>query len=347
MEPAATPTSDIVVELTDAWKTYYQRQRPESLRETFRGLLRPTTRPVEALRGVSLRIRRGEMVAYAGPNGAGKSTTIKLLSGLMVPDRGTVRALGLDPARRRVEYVGRIAVVFGQRTELWWDHSIGASFRWKKATWGIPDDVYRTMCGRLSEQFELGPIWKSLARELSLGQRMRADLALALLHDPELILLDEPTLGLDVLTRDRVLEWIKHVNVQDRKTIVITSHAMSDLERLDARVVMVHNGRIGFDGGFADLRATVADRRILTVRTDAATAPVLRGTELSTSANGRHEYVFDASRVSIVDLLEELSRMCRVSDIQTSEADIDEVVSEVYQRMNSSLSAEDTSAGVR
>jgi ABC-2 type transport system ATP-binding protein len=328
-----TPTSDTVVELTDVWKTYWQRQRPESLGETFRGLLRPKFKEVQALRGINLTVRRGEMVAYAGPNGAGKSTTIKLLCGLMAPDRGTVRALGIDPVKRRVAYVGRIAVVFGQRTELWWDHSVAASFRWKKATWDIPDDMYRKNCAELSEQFELGPIWRTLTRELSLGQRMRADLALALLHDPELILLDEPTLGLDVVVRDRMLEWIRHLNETDGRTIVITSHSMTDLEKLDARVVMVHDGEIRFDGTFGALRSSVADRRVLTISTDSPVAPVLVGAEVTKSAEGHHTYVFEASKTSVIDLLDQLSRQCRVTDIQTSTASIDDVVGEIYRSM--------------
>ncbi len=331
---AGTPNSDIVVELKDASKTYYQHQRPESFGETLRRFFHPTVKAVRALRGVNLQIRRGEIVAYAGPNGSGKSTTIKLLSGLMIPDRGSVRALGMDPAKNRVEYVRRIAVVFGQRTELWWDHSIGASFRWKKATWGIDDDRYRTMCGKLREQFDLVPIWKSLARELSLGQRMRADFALALLHDPELILLDEPALGLDVIARDRMLSWIRHLNTSDGKTVVITSHSMADLEKLGVRVVLIHDGLIRFDGQFTELRATVADRRVLTVETNITSAPALRGAEVSSSVNGRHVYLFDANRVSVVDLLKELSERCRISDIKTTPASIDDVVSEVYRRMN-------------
>jgi ABC-2 type transport system ATP-binding protein len=333
---ADTPTSDIAVELRGAWKTYYQRQRPDSVGETFRSILRPKTKKIEALRGVDLLIRRGEIVAYAGPNGAGKSTTIKLMSGLMVPDRGSVIALGMQPAKDRVKYVGRIAVVFGQRTELWWDHSVGASFRWKKATWGIPDDVYEIHRDQLIEQFDLDPIWKTLARELSLGQRMRADLALALLHDPELVLLDEPTLGLDVIARDRMLDWIKHLNTDEGKTILITSHSMSDLERLDARVVMLNNGAIRFDGSFASLRKSVADRRILSVTTDVEVAPILSGAALSKSDGRRHDYAFDASTVSVVALLDELSTACNVTDIQTSTSTIDDVVSEVYRRMSGS-----------
>jgi ABC-2 type transport system ATP-binding protein len=342
-----TPTSDTVVELVDVWKTYYQRQRPESLKETFRELIRPTVKTIEALKGVDLRVDRGEMVAYAGANGAGKSTTIKLLSGLMVPDKGRVRVFGMDPAADRVAYVRNISVVFGQRTELWWDHSIAASFLWKKATWDIPDETYERLRGKLVEQFDLEPIWKSLARELSLGQRMRADLALALLHDPELILLDEPTLGLDVIAREKMLDWIKHINAEYKKTILITSHTMTDLEKLDARVVMVHNGRIRFDGDFGELRATVADKRILTVSTDTAAAPALEGAEHVRSDGRRHEYAFDAARVPVVRLLDELSANCRIEDIQTSSAPIDEVVSTVYRGMNDGSVLAGDEAGAR
>ena len=198
-------TSDTVVELSGAWKIYRQRVRSARLGDILGNLLRPEVRIVEALRGIDLTVRRGEVVAYAGPNGAGKSTTIKLLSGLLAPDRGRVRALGMDPVRDRVRYVGRIGVVFGQRTELWWDHPVAASFEWKRVVWDIPRPRYERMLGLVRELLGLDDIFRTLVRELSLGQRMRADLGLVLLHEPEILLLDEPTLGLDVLARRRIL----------------------------------------------------------------------------------------------------------------------------------------------
>ncbi|WP_375386080.1 ATP-binding cassette domain-containing protein [uncultured Microbacterium sp.] len=319
--------------MRDVHKSFRQRQRPQDVASSLRSLFRPEFRTIQALRGVNLDIQRGEVVAYAGPNGAGKSTTIRLIAGLSVPDSGSVRALGVDPARKRINYMRRIAVVFGQRTELWWDHSVGASFEWKRATWGIEDAAYRTMVGRLKDQFDLEPMWRTLARELSLGQRMRADLALALLHDPELILLDEPTLGLDVVVRDRMLEWIRHLNRDAGKTVFITSHSMQDLERLDARVVIVHQGSLRFDGSFDQLRTTVTDRRRLVVRSSYEQAPNLEGARLIESINGVHTYDFVAAETSAVSLLSQLTEQEHIHDISTSPASIDEVIGDVYRNL--------------
>src|SRR5713226_2970184 len=169
----ATSTTDIVVDLSEVWKVYRQRVRSARVSDVLRNLLHPEVRVVEALRGVDLTVRRGEVVAYAGPNGAGKSTTIKLLSGLLAPERGTVRALGMDPVRDRVGYVGRIGVVFGQRTELWWDHPVAATFEWKRVVWDIPRERYDRMTALVKDLLGLHEFFHSLARELSLGQKMR------------------------------------------------------------------------------------------------------------------------------------------------------------------------------
>src|ERR671933_2749936 len=187
----ATSRTGSVVELVGVRKIYRQRQRSERLADVLTNLFRPAVRDVEALRGIDLRIGRGEVVAYAGPNGAGKSTTVKLLSGLLAPDGGTVRALGLDPVRDRVRYVGRIGVVFGQRTELWWDHPVAATFEWKRVVWDVPRPTYERMLGLVRELLGLDDLMRTMVRELSLGQRMRADLGLALVHEPEILLLDE------------------------------------------------------------------------------------------------------------------------------------------------------------
>src|SRR6266536_2247977 len=176
LDPLATSPTDTVVELSGVWKIYRVQQRSARLSDLARDLLRPRIRSVEALRGIDLTVQRGEVVAYAGPNGAGKSTTIKLLSGLLAPDGGRVRALGMDPVRERVRYVGRIGVVFGQRTELWWDHPIAASFEWKRVVWDIPRPRYERMRDMVKELLGMGEFFNSLTRELSLGQKMRAEL---------------------------------------------------------------------------------------------------------------------------------------------------------------------------
>ena len=324
--------SDTVVELAHVGKTYRQRQRSAHLREVLGALLRPRVRVVEALRDVSLRVDRGEIVAYAGPNGAGKSTTVKLLSGLLAPDAGTVRVLGLDPVRDRARYVSRIGVVFGQRTELWWDHPVAASFEWKRVVWNIPRERYERTLGYVREVLRLDEFFNSLARELSLGQKMRADLGMALLHEPEILFLDEPTLGLDVLAKRDMLAFVRHLNRERRVTVMVTSHDMADLEQLAGRVVMIHQGAIAFDGDFARLRREFADRRRLLLETSGGPAPALSGAELTSSADGRHEYVFDAAQVGLPALLAQAAAQTVIVDVETHRAPIDDVIADIYQR---------------
>jgi ABC-2 type transport system ATP-binding protein len=338
-DPAPAGDEGVVVRLRGVGKVYTQRQRGTSAGEIWRGLWRPQHRRVEALRGIDLTVRRGEIVAYAGPNGAGKSTTVKLLSGLLAPDAGTVRVLGLDPVRDRVRYVGRIGVVFGQRTELWWDQPVAASFEWKRVVWDVPRPVYERTLGFVTEVLDLGDLLHTLPRELSLGQKMRADLAMALLHDPELLFLDEPTLGLDVLAKRHILDFIKSLNRERRLTVVVTSHDMSDLEALAGRIVMIHRGQIAFDGPFDALRRTYADRRRLLLHTAGAAAPALNGAELVASAAGRHEYVFDASRVNVAALLAQLSAAVDVLDVETHRLPIDDVVAGIYERWQQEAAA--------
>ncbi len=324
--------SDIAVELIGVHKRYRQRQRADSLRGLIGQLRKPEFRIVEALRGIDLSVRRGEIVAYAGPNGAGKSTTIKLLSSLLAPDEGRVRCLGADPVRDRRQYVGRIGAVFGQRTELWWDHPIRASFEWKRVVWDIAPQRYTRALDELTELLDLAELMSTTARELSLGQRMRADLALSLLHEPELVLLDEPTLGLDVLARRRILAFLARVNRDHGTTVIVTSHDMAELEQLAGRIVMIHRGEIAFDGDWSSLRRDVNRHRVLTLETDGARAPAIEGAQHRQSAGNRHEYVFDAGAIGLAVLLDRAACQCEIIDVETHRPPIDEVVADLYER---------------
>jgi ABC-2 type transport system ATP-binding protein len=328
----ASSHPEVVVELSSVWKRYRQRQRSEKLSDLLRNLVRPRVRIVEALRGVSLRVHRGEIVAYAGPNGAGKSTTIKLLSSLLSPDDGVVRVLGMDPVRDRARYVGRIGVVFGQRTELWWDQPIAASYEWKRVVWDIPRPRYERMLGFVKDLLGLDEFFQTMARELSLGQKMRADLGMALLHEPEILFLDEPTLGLDVLAKRNILRAIKDLNRERQTTVIVTSHDMVDLEQLAGRIVMIHRGSIAFDGPFDRLRREFAERRRLFLETDSDNAPMLQGAEHVGSQGARHEYVFDARAVRIAELLAQASAQANLLDVETHRESIDDLVADIYER---------------
>ncbi|MSR83032.1 MAG: ATP-binding cassette domain-containing protein [Candidatus Latescibacteria bacterium] len=322
--PPATSASDIAVDARGLCKTFRQRQRSEKLSEVFANLWHPRVRLVEALRDVDLQVRRGEIVAYAGPNGAGKSTTVKILSGILAPDAGQVRVLGLNPIADRIRYVGRIGVVFGQRTELWWDQPVAASFEWKRVVWEIPRPRYERMLGQVRELLGLDEFFHSLTRELSLGQRMRADLGLALLREPEILFLDEPTIGVDVLAKRHILEFIIALNRDRQVTVMLTSHDMDELQQLA--------GRIAFDGDFDQLRRRFADRRRLRLQTRGGEAPQLQGADLLGSEGGWHEYRFDAGQTEIVALLEQARTHAPILDVATHRAPIDEVIADLYQQ---------------
>jgi ABC-2 type transport system ATP-binding protein len=327
---SATSTSGIAVELRGISKSFRQKQRSEKLRDAFSNLLRPQVRLVQALRQVDLTIRRGEIVAYAGPNGAGKSTTVKLLSGILAPDSGRMRVLDLDPIADRRRYVGRIGVVFGQRTELWWDHPVAASFEWKRVVWNVDRVRYQRMLGTVKELLGLDEFFQSLTRELSLGQRMRADLGLALIHEPEILFLDEPTIGIDVLAKRNILDFIKDLNRERQVTVMLTSHDMDELEQLAGRIVLIDRGRIAFDGAFDALRRQFSDRRRLLLQTRESVPPSLRDAELIHSESGCHEYLFDASRTEIATLLEQATATSRVVDVETHRLSFDEVIADIY-----------------
>lgn len=246
-----------VVEMENVVK-YYDQKRPV-------GLFRRETHRVYALNGVSFSLEKGDLCAYAGPNGAGKSTTFKLLSGMLSPQEGKVSAFGANPAEHRIAMMQKTGVLFGNRSELWWDHPVRTSFLWKKQVWGIDDRAYAENLGFLKELLDLDEIWTVFARELSLGQRMRANLALTFLHDPQLVLLDEPTLGLDVLAKRQMIGFIKRINEEKKATILVTSHDMDDLMEMTRRVILIQRGKLAFDGDLQALLLRTGDRRTLRI----------------------------------------------------------------------------------
>jgi ABC-2 type transport system ATP-binding protein len=243
-----------------------------------------------------------------------------------------VRVLGMDPVRQREPYMKRIGVVFGQRTELWMDHTVAASYEWKRVVWDIPTDRFDRMSAFVRELLGLDEFYNTLVRELSLGQRMRADLGMALLHEPEILFLDEPSLGLDVLAKRSMLGFIQDLNRERGVTVMVTSHDMGELEQLAGRIVMIHHGEVAFDGDFARLRREFTDRRVLRIETDRPAAPNLPGAVLTSSEGCRHEYGFDAAEVGIGDLLACAARQTSLIDVETHRAPIDDIIADIYVR---------------
>ncbi len=247
------------IEVRDLVKTYRIAEKGRGLSGSVRGLFRRTCREVRALDGISLSIGMGELVGYIGPNGAGKSTTVKVLSGILVPDSGSCRVNGRIPWENRREHVSRIGTVFGQKTQLWWDLPVEESFDLLKEIYRIPDENYRNTLGELTELFELGELSRTPVRQLSLGQRMRCDLAAALIHSPDTLFLDEPTIGLDAVAKLTLRELISRINREKGVTVILTTHDMDDVEALCRRVLLIGHGRILRDGTVADLRHAYED----------------------------------------------------------------------------------------
>ena len=300
------------------------------LKEKRKRIFRQEKITVTALDNVSFQIGRGEFVAYAGPNGAGKSTTMKLLSGMLQPTSGNLSVLGMSPEKDRISLMKKLGVLFGNRTELWWDHPVIQSFAWKKVVWDIPDEVYRRNLDMVTELLDMGEIRNTFARELSLGQRMRADLAMMLLHSPELILLDEPTLGLDVVAKRQMIEFLKRINREEGVTILVTSHDMDDLEEMARRILMISDGKLAFDGSFDGLRDITGNLTHFTVTTDGR-MPELEGCRLLGGKHGVFEFEVDLSGLSMKTLLGMLSRAEGILDVEIRKAPIEQVIAQLYQ----------------
>jgi len=323
--------TDSAVSCCGVTKIFSQWQRDNTGKGILKNLLKPEKLVVTALNNVSFDIKKGEFIAYAGPNGAGKSTTMKLLSGMLLPTSGEISVLSMSPQKQRRVLMKHVGVLFGNRTELWWDHPVIQSFEWKKVVWDIPNELYRRNLSMVTELLDIGSLLKTFARELSLGQRMRADLAMLLLHSPSLILLDEPTLGLDVVAKRQMIEFLKKINRESDVTIIVTSHDMGDLEEMAQRILMISNGKIAYDGSFDGLRDITGNLTRFTVTLDGETAPMLTGAKLISAENGIFEFEADVTRQPMRLLIKQLSDFEGVKDVEIRKAPIEQVIAGLYQ----------------
>ena len=267
-----TTSSDIAISAEHLTRAFRVPVREPGLRASMRSLIKRKTREVRAVEDVSFEIARGEVVGFLGPNGAGKTTTLKMLSGLMHPSSGTARVLGAEPARRDHDFLRRIALIMGQRQQLHWDIPAHDSFEMLRVVYGVDRAEYREQLDELIELLDLAPLIDKPVRQLSLGERMRCELAAALLHRPEMLFLDEPTLGLDVQAQRRVREFISRYAARTGATVLLTSHYMADIEALASRVLVIHHGRLQFDGELRELADRTSDRKLVTVRFEPGSA---------------------------------------------------------------------------
>lgn len=242
-----------MIEVSHLQKTFRVSRRNAGFSQAVKALFHREYEEIHALNDVSFSIKEGEMVGYIGPNGAGKSSTIKILSGILTPDSGDCRIDGRVPWKERAEHVKHIGVVFGQRSQLWWDVPVLDSFELLKEIYAIPDSLYRKNLSRLTELLDLSQLLRTPTRQLSLGQRMRCEIAASLLHSPKVLFLDEPTIGLDAVSKLAVRDFIHQLNREEKTTVILTTHDMQDIEALASRVILIGKGRILLDGTLEDI----------------------------------------------------------------------------------------------
>jgi ABC-2 type transport system ATP-binding protein len=298
----------------------------------FRNLFDRRYNLVHAVNEVSFKIYPGELMGYIGPNGAGKSTTIKMLTGLLVPTSGEVQVNGFIPWKDRKDYVKHIGAVFGQRTTLWWDLPVRDSLDLLKHIYEIPSDRFKQNLDSFREILELDAFMDTPVRSLSLGQRMRADLCAALLHDPKLIFLDEPTIGLDVVAKQRVREFIQFINAKRGTTILLTTHDTADIAKLCKRIMIIDHGKILYDGEFDELIKYYGGSRVLSVEfAEIYQEPTMDHAKIIQRDGMNVIYSFKREDISASKLIHQLSEKYRIRDLEVQDQAIEDVIRDIYE----------------
>src|SRR5512136_335729 len=321
-----------IINVTHVSKDFRVFKHHRGLMGAFRNLFTREYATLNAVRDVSFRIERGELVGYLGPNGAGKSTTIKMLTGILVPTSGEVRVDGRVPWQQRREHVRGIGVVFGQRTNLWWDLPVIESLDLLRHIYRVPQQrYYQNMC-RFQDMLGLAEFLHTPVRSLSLGQRMRADLAAALLHDPKIVFLDEPTIGLDVVAKERIRRFIQSINRERGVTVILTTHDLGDVEKLCERVMMIDRGRLLFDGLLSTLRERFGGERELVVDlADDYEDVGVEGAQAVAREGRRVTYRFGADGLTASDLIARVSARLRIGDLSVREPEIEATIRRIYE----------------
>lgn len=299
---------------------------------TIQNLFNREYRLVRAVDGIDFQVNPGELVGYLGPNGAGKSTTIKMLTGLLVPTGGELDVNGFVPWRDRQRYVAQVGAVFGQRTTLWWDLPVIESLELLRYIFDIPKSLYQHNLNQFRKLLDLDPFLDNPVRSLSLGQRMRADLCAALLHDPPLLFLDEPTIGLDVVAKEHIRQFITYINKERGTTILLTTHDLSDVEKLCDRVMIIDMGRLLYDGSLTNLRDRFGGKRKLVVEFIEEYPDIqVPGAEKVGSEGSRVIFQFDRDAITASQLINRLSQHYRIQDLEVREPDIEETIRRIYE----------------
>ena len=320
-----------MIELRHIRKEFRVAKRGSGFGQAVKALFHKEYETIHALQDVSFTIGDGEMVGYIGPNGAGKSSTIKIMSGILTPDGGICRINGRVPWKERTAHVREIGVVFGQRSQLWWDVPVADSFDLIRDIYRIGDDAYRRTLTRLTDLLDLGELLKTPVRQLSLGQRMRCEIAASLLHSPKILFLDEPTIGLDAVSKIAVRDFIRAINRENGTTVILTTHDMQDIEALTERILLIGRGRILLDGSLSDLKACHSARKTIHVAYEGSHLPSFEQMKVLKDRDGHAEIALDTAVLSVPEAISLLSSQVEIRDLSVSGETVEELVVSLYQ----------------
>ncbi|MDE7445855.1 MAG: ATP-binding cassette domain-containing protein [Lachnospiraceae bacterium] len=331
-----------MIEVNHISKDFVSPKKYPGLSGAIKGLFSNEKVVKTAVDDISFTIGKGEIVGYIGSNGAGKSTTIKMMTGILNPTKGTCRVAGIDPSRKRRENAQNIGVVFGQRTQLWWDLPLSESFTILKEIYNVSDETYKKQMEFLNRVLELQEFFDRPVRTLSLGQRMRADLGAALLHNPKVLYLDEPTIGLDLVVKDNIREAIKEINEKYQTTVILTTHDIGDIEELCSRIIIIDEGKKIYDGSLADLKDTYGTKRKVTMEIRQphkikelrlAESLGVSDTECITEYDKENNALcvtFDKHKIQVPQILSAVMEVLEIKDVQIQETELAQIVKEIY-----------------
>jgi ABC-2 type transport system ATP-binding protein len=321
-----------MIKVQELNKTFRVAKRSSGITSALKSFYKRDYDTIEALKNVSFTIEPGEIVGYIGPNGAGKSTTIKVMSGILVPDSGKCEILGRTPWNDRIAHVRNIGVVFGQRSQLMWDIPIIDSFELIRDIYKVPQQKYKKNLDRLTEVLDLNKILGTPVRQLSLGQRMRCEITASLLHNPKILFLDEPTIGLDAVSKVAVRNFIKDINKESEVTVILTTHDMGDIDALTDRILLIGKGQILFDGSFNDLKSHYNSYSVLTV--DYSGDYIISNFEntiVLSNFNGRAVLQVNTKKRSVSSVISQLSTIVEIHDISVETRPIEEIIVSLYK----------------
>jgi len=319
------------IEVRQISKTFKLAKKKSGLKEAFKSFFKREYKYIEAVSDISFSIEKGEIIGYIGPNGAGKSTTIKILSGILNPDKGKCIIDGMTPWKDRKKFVKKIGVVFGQRSQLWWDIPTEDTFLLLKDIYDITDEDYQRNKKDLIERLNLEDIINIPVRQLSLGQRMRCEIAASLLHNPEILFLDEPTIGLDAVSKQLVRDFIKRLNKEKQTTIILTSHDTSDITALAKRIILIGKGKVLYDGNLRVLKSKYDTEKNVSIKTKEKLVIKSKGIKTKKKTKEGYELVIDTNEISISELLNKISKKITIEDIDIENNSIDNLIVKLYE----------------